>query len=125
MSTTSVSFFTPIRYSSQSIIFEVSPRYTPSISISQALRAWVDEYFYLRGDVACVIPDRTALNGSEAVVIEPGKAFGWHSVLKVMSWGGLFFQFVHYNSVPNDYSISKGCSISNAFEFFAHLHADR
>lgn len=100
MSTTSVSFFTPIRYASQSICFQVSSRYTPSISISQALRAWVDEYFYLRGDVACVIPDRTPLNGSEAVVIEPGKAFGWHSVLKVMSWGAYFFNLFITTQFP-------------------------
>jgi hypothetical protein len=100
MSTTSVSFFTPIRYSSQSICFEVSSRYTPSISISQGLRAWVDEYFYLRGDVACVISDRTTLNGSEAVVIEPGKAFGMHSLFKVMSYTAYFFNLLISTQFP-------------------------
>jgi hypothetical protein len=81
MSTTSLSFFTPIKYGHQ------------STSILQKVMEFVDDYFHLRGRVALVVPGKT-IDGSEGVQLQPEQAFGMHSLFKVMSYTTCFFNLL-------------------------------
>lgn len=78
MSTISVSLFTPIKYGNQQVSFR------------QKAMEFVDEYFHLKGRVVFVIPGKN-IHGSEGVQLQPGQAFGWHSVLKLLSYSAYFF----------------------------------
>jgi hypothetical protein len=82
-----ISFFTPIKWSTQ------------ETSLRQKMTELADAYFHLRGKVAVVIPGKQR-NGSFGARLEEGQVIWWLSALKVVSFMACFTNFVILSKFP-------------------------